>query len=439
MITIGVILGSGLGGRFGASFPKQFMSLNGKMVIQHSIDNMVESKMFDYIICTVPSDLKFDNYSKKLKNIDKIIVGGKTRTETIINVLNSCPQNGQYIVFHDAVRPFTKPYHFVSGLNILQTPGLDYLVTGQRITDALISSTEKNISGENRNNYWLCQTPEFFRLSSLQKRKNDLTKNLNDYTYIAQTFAGQIEFAYKGSILEYKDNNLKITYERDLFNAEQLMKYTEIDERGSVNIKNKRILLFGGSGDIGKATKKYLEDMGAKVVSPTREECNLADSKTIPIYNKKFDCVICSAGTYTTDEEDLEKAYDQIMSVNFQSIISIIKHSENYWLTKGGNIIILGSTCAGYGRKGISLYSASKSALNSFVEGYHHKLKQKNININIIAPAKVQGRLQKNINPLADQEQMIKLDRLAEIISHYVTTDKTGEVVYIRYGLENKQ
>ena len=436
MKTVGVILGSGAGGRFGASFPKQFMSLNGKMIIQHSIDAMVESKQFDYIICTVPCQEVLPNSSLSLKNVDEFIIGGKTRTETILNVLEACPENTEYIVFHDSVRPFIKSSHFKEGLKLLRGKKLDYLVTAQKITDALIHFSENGIFGASRDLFRLCQTPEFFDFESLKNSKLDLI-NSENYTYIAETL-GSVG-GYKGDILEYNDNNLKITYEKDLYNAEQLMKYTEIDESNEINIEGKHILIFGGSGDIGKNIKKDLENRGAIVYTPSRAEFDLFNPKKKYLPTRKFDCIIYSGGAYSTDEQDLMETYDEIMNVNFKSVIKVVSFAENNWLKQGGNIILLGSTCAGYGRKGISLYSASKSALNAFVEAYQHKLMEKDIKINVIAPAKVQGKLQKNINPNANQNKMIKPERLAEIISHYVTTDKTGQIVYVRYGLEEKK
>lgn len=440
MKIIGVILGSGLGERFGASFPKQFMSLNGKMVIQHSIDAMKASNMFDHIICTMPPHPEFSKYDKQLKNVDQIIIGGHTRTETLLHVLNESP-NADYIVFHDSVRPFIKPEHFRYGLETLEREKLDYLLTAQKITDALIKIEEYNsIFGQDRSKFYLCQTPEFFRYSSLVERKDDLIKNLSNYIYIGQPFDQETTKRYEGDVIEYNDNNLKITYERDLFNAEQLMKYNEVDESNSlVEIFGKKVLLFGSTGDIGKKVYKLLSDLGALIYTPTRENFDLNNPKTLPHFDMTFDCVVYCAGTYATDEEDLEQAYNKIMPVNFESVVSIIKHSEQTWLKNGGNIVILGSACATYGRKGISLYSASKSAINAFVEGYNSHLEDKGIKINVIAPAKVKGKLQETINPKADQSQMIAPERLAEIIAHYVTTKKTGQIVYVRYGLEDKK
>ena len=49
-MTIGFILAGGIGERFGATIPKQYMSLNGKYVIQYAIDSLYESKSVDKIV-----------------------------------------------------------------------------------------------------------------------------------------------------------------------------------------------------------------------------------------------------------------------------------------------------------------------------------------------------------------------------------------------------
>lgn len=443
MKVAGIILGSGIGQRFGADFPKQFMNLNGKMVIQYTIDALRESKVVDYIICTLPKD-----YFKpeSIEGVDKFIPGGENRSETIANALKMCPADTKYVIFHDAVRPFIKPSHIRKCLISLEVkPEIRYVVTAQPITDALISVLPslcgtKVVDAENREQYRLCQSPEVFDYKTINDiyQNNEFIKATNNqHQYIAKscTFDPDI----KGEFIDYLDNNQKITYEEDLFKAEQLMKYATFELAADPELNGKKILLFGGTGDIGGAVKDYLAALGAIVTAPTRQEFDLVGPNREFLKDQVFDCVIHCAAAHATDAEGLVESYDRIMQTNFKSVIDIVDISQKTWLRNGGSIIIFGSTSANYGRKNLSLYSASKGAINTFVEAYHQKMLEKNIRINVIAPARVKGRLWQKMDPKADQSKMISPKRLAEITSHYVNTKNTGKIIYIKVGLENKK
>ena len=410
MKTIGIILSGGCGGRFGSKIPKQYMSLNGKIIIQYSIDAFIESKLFDKII--IVCDKK---YHKQFKNYN-VVQSGKTRNESVQNGLNACPDDTKYVLFHDAARPFIKSQDlpiYIQSLNKYQAA-----ITSVKITDALYHA--------NRNDYKLIQTPEAFHYS-LICRKFDCLKNLTAiYEHI---YPAKIDF------IELPHQNMKITYAQDLYIAEQLMKYKEVTRKIS-EVKNKNILIFGGTGGIGQALTKRLSKKGANVISLGSKDVDLSKPNLTFTNNyKNFDCIIYSAGAYANDSEGLIKNYDKIMNVNFRNIVEIIENADKM-LKPNGSIICLGSTAASFGRPGISLYSASKAALNCFVEAISPSLATKGIKINVICPAKVATALQTHINPNSDQKEMIQPDDLAKIIIGYIDTEKTGEIIYIKVGME---
>jgi NAD(P)-dependent dehydrogenase (short-subunit alcohol dehydrogenase family) len=210
------------------------------------------------------------------------------------------------------------------------------------------------------------------------------------------------------------------------------MKYKEVIKRTS-DVKGKEILIFGGTGGIGSELTKQLRKLGARVVSLGSQDVDLSVSTLkIPLHNH-WDCIIYSAGTYANDSEGLLNNYDKIMNVNFKSVVYLVEHAGEM-LKPNGNIILLGSAAASFGRPGISLYSASKAALNCFVEATAPSLAQRGFRINVICPAKVATPLQKHINPKANQKEMIQPNDLAKIIMGYIDIDKTGEIVYIKVG-----
>ena len=403
--TVGIILAGGIGQRAKSYIPKYFMSLNGKIVIQYVIDEFNKSGLFSEIIvvCT-------PGYEHLLKNY-KTVRGGATRNESINNALKACPKNTKYVLFHDAARPFIKAADLPQFIESLKK--YDAAITAETITDALYHA--------NREDFKLIQTPEAFHFKYLKERFN---KNAPSTAIYEHVFPCRVKF------IDLGHQNLKITYPRDIYIAEQLMKYQDVIHRDS-NVKNKSILIFGGTGGIGSALTKQLKEQGAKVISLGSDDVNLSKPYTTFTSDyTNFDCIIYSAGAYTTDSEGLLSNYDTIMNVNFKSVVNIIENASQM-LKPNGSIILLGSTAAAFGRSGIALYSASKAALNCFVEAIAPVLAKKGFRINVICPAKVATPLQTHINPNANQKDMIQPDALAKIIAGYIDIESTGNIVYV--------
>lgn len=122
------------------------------------------------------------------------------------------------------------------------------------------------------------------------------------------------------------------------------------------------------------------------------------------------------------------------MKVNFDSFVRLVKLAEEQnWK---GNIVALSSTASTYGRKGIPLYSASKSALNAYIEARHEELKAKGIYLNAIAPAKVDTRLQEVINPNTPKSEMMTPEYVADYVLRYIDTNVSGHIIYLRVGFD---
>lgn len=415
--NIGIILAGGKGNRFKAKFPKQFMSLNGKLVIDYVIDAFYESKLFDKIFVVI--DKKYEYFLKTNTKINGFIRGGKDRNESVYNALtylsSFSPKN---IVFHDAARPFIKATELSQYLINLKT--YSGVITAQTITDALFH--------EDRKKFKLIQTPEAFGYKNLCKHfdKNKSTAAIYEHIY-----PSKIKF------IELTHPNIKITFPRDIYIAEQLMKYSEVIKRNSL-VNNKNILILGGTGGIGKSLTTLLKIQGAKVTSLGSKDWDLSQSTLhLPpvVSASQWDCIIHTAGAYATDSDGLLLNYDKIMNVNFKSIVYLVENIKTL-IKPNGSIICISSIAAAKGRPGISLYSASKAALNCFVEGISPALAKDNIRINIICPAKVNTALQTYINPKADKKKMIQPNDLAKIILGYIDYNQTGQIVYIRVGEE---
>lgn len=414
MKNIAIVLCNGKGARFGSKIPKQFMSLNGKPVVQYVIDAIEESKIIDYIILVGKS-----KYWTNVKiNLPfKIIEGGSSRNESVIKGIEYAKHlKGTNIIIFDSVRPLITSKHITNIIKELDK-GESAVITTQKITDALIKIKNNYLEDSLQRDYYkITQTPDAFKLDIL---KNFHTKQIQTGT----TSGNLVDCRVK--CLDFEGLNLKITHKKDLFYAEKLINYKEVLQR-EPKLKGQKILVLGGSGGIGNEVVKKLKKYNVDLYYPSREELNLSKISDSYYLKEEWDCIINCAGVNCIDKDISYKKFKEVFDINVWVTLYILLYAK----TK--NVILIGSTSASFGREGISLYSASKSALNSLVESLSHKDKK----VNIICPANVNTKMQDYVHPNSDKTKYMSPKKIADIILRYINVDFSGHIVYIKEGLE---
>ena len=411
--TVAIILASGVGRRFGSKIPKQFAKLNGKCVVYYVLDELIKSDLFKRIIVVIPSwryKYIFDDY-----NVD-VILGGKTRDESAWKgIITAKKYNPKYVLFHEAVRPLIKSSdlkYYIMGLK-----DNDASITYEPITDALYHS--------DRNQFKLLQSPEAYRFKKLF---NKFDKNANFVSLYLHLYPCKIKF------IRLNHSNIKITYQRDIFIVEQLLKYN-IYVSKKPNLDDKVILIFGATGGIGKALIKKLNDYNCKVFTPSRKIIDLNTNfiKKLLFLQYNPDIIINVSGAYYNDKQGILKHYDEIMNINLKANLQIIEYAKK--LNKPLNIVFISSSSATAGRKNLTVYSASKGALHSIIESQAEILHKQNINLNCICPEKVDTPLLEKLHGKNyDKREVLSANKVCEAILTYCDTKKYGKIIHLRKG-----
>jgi len=225
MKNYALILAGGSGQRMQEEIPKAFIEINGKYLIEYSIEKFSEHPDIHHIILVVPKD--YLSLSKDLvkslqyAKIQQVIKGGDSRFNSSRIGVNTIQDQEAKILIHDAARPFlshkiisdclSKLEHF-DGLNLL-SPVSDTLVEIDR--DRII----KNIDREKTR---LVQTPQAFKLSCIKKAQQkalleDTINITDDFNLVLKYRCGECSWV-EGSRL-----NFKITYPVDLELARLLL------------------------------------------------------------------------------------------------------------------------------------------------------------------------------------------------------------------------
>ena len=107
-----IIMAAGSGTRMGAQMPKQFLELDGKAILQKTIEVFQEACPGISVITVLPQDhiSYWRQYCLDRNFIcpQILVSGGITRFHSVRNALDRVP-DGAVVAVHDGVRPLLSP------------------------------------------------------------------------------------------------------------------------------------------------------------------------------------------------------------------------------------------------------------------------------------------------------------------------------------------
>ncbi len=213
-----IIPSSGSGERFGGTIPKQFLKIDGKEIIAHTLEKFNSIKSIDEIIISTKPEyfVKVRTIVKKynLKKVKKIIEGGKRRQDSVYNALiNSECAEDDLILIHDAVRPFISLKKIKELIS--EASKEKCVILGLTVSETIKRSGKNNFIKEtiDRNNLWSVQTPQAFRFRILMKSFEKAYRE----NFTGTDESSIVENAgYKVKVTEGESKNIKITTKSDL-------------------------------------------------------------------------------------------------------------------------------------------------------------------------------------------------------------------------------
>jgi len=188
-------------------------------------------------------------------------------------------------------------------------------------------------------------------------------------------------------------------------------------------MKNKKVLLTGGSRGIGKAIYEELEKE-FDVYTPSSKELDLNSLGSIESYFKnndtQFDILINNAGINIIKPIDsiLDRDIEKINKINLVSPLKLIQYvSSNMKKNRFGKIVNISSIWGVRSKEKRTLYSATKFGIIGQTKALARELGEYNILVNAICPGFTATDLTMaslNEEELENIKQDIPLQRLAK-------------------------
>lgn len=227
MSVVALIVAAGRGSRAGEGVPKQYRLLNGRTVLERTLDCFfAHPSIGQVIVVTHPDDDGL--YGEAIRSVksEKLLPvahGGETRQDSVRNGLEALSDlRPDLVLVHDAARPFVSNELIDRAIAAGET--WQAAVPGVPVTDTIkiVGNEGEAISTPERDSLKAVQTPQAFRFGELIEAHRKAAA------------AGLHAFTDDGSLAEWagfpvrvfsgETTNIKLTHPSDFAQAEQRLK-----------------------------------------------------------------------------------------------------------------------------------------------------------------------------------------------------------------------
>ncbi len=221
-----IIPAAGVGQRFNSAIPKQYLPLNGKPIIEHTIAKFRYHPKIEKIVVAVNANdsfwrqLQLDAYNDKIL----MTVGGSQRSHSVfagLQALANFAHTQDFVLVHDAVRPCISHEDIDK---LISTVGNHPVggILGTRVRDTLKCANSNNqiVNTMPRENIWQALTPQMFRFQLLTQSLQHAI--LNDH-FVTDEACAIESMGFVPMVVEGRRDNIKITFSEDLSLAEKYL------------------------------------------------------------------------------------------------------------------------------------------------------------------------------------------------------------------------
>jgi len=215
-----IIVAGGSGTRMNSVVPKQFLKLDGRPVLMHTITKFSEVNQNIEIIVVIPPDhlATWQQLCAEYQfNIPhRIVEKGETRFQSVKNALAFVTETG-IVAVHDAARPLVDSKIIITAYKAAEMYGTG--VPAIPLNDSIRQIDSTLSIAVDRSKYCIIQTPQCFKTEIIKKAyEQDYKFTFTDDATVVESTGEKIR------LIDGHSDNMKITNPRDFIIAEALLK-----------------------------------------------------------------------------------------------------------------------------------------------------------------------------------------------------------------------
>lgn len=211
-----IVPAAGIGSRMGADCPKQYLTLAGKTILEHTLGCLLSHPAIARVIVALaPHDGWFEQLAVAADPRILRVEGGIERAYSVLNALHVA--QGKWVLVHDAARPCL--CHGDLDKLIATAMACDGAILGSRVRDTMkrTDGAGNIVATVEREQLWHALTPQMFPASTL---KRALEEGLALGALITDEASAMERAGFTVKMVEGRADNIKVTRPEDLSLAE---------------------------------------------------------------------------------------------------------------------------------------------------------------------------------------------------------------------------
>lgn len=229
-----VVPAAGLGERFGqselsksshsSSLPKQYQLLNGRAIIEHTLERLLSIEPTRIVVAVHPQDAHWRALAITDDPRVLFVEGGCERSDSVLRALltlEHLAEPDDCVLVHDVARPCVRPEDVRRLIALTgEHPGGGLLAATLTDTVKRVGRDGVTIKTENRDELWAAMTPQLCRYGLLVSA----LKHVRDKGIAITDEASALEaIGHQPKVVPGRRDNIKITYREDIALAEAIL------------------------------------------------------------------------------------------------------------------------------------------------------------------------------------------------------------------------
>ena len=167
-----VVPAAGVGTRVGSELPKQYLSIAGKTIIEHTLEKLLAEPRLQRIVVSLNAN---DEYWRSLDVFKQArietVAGGSERSDSVLNGLqhlSAAANPDDWVLVHDVARPCVSLNDISDLISKVQHHKVGGILA-QPVSDTIkqVDDNAEITATIDRNMLWRAQTPQMFRIDPL--------------------------------------------------------------------------------------------------------------------------------------------------------------------------------------------------------------------------------------------------------------------------------
>jgi 2-C-methyl-D-erythritol 4-phosphate cytidylyltransferase len=211
-----IVPAAGIGSRMGADCPKQYLTLAGKTILEHTLGCLLSHPAIARVIVALaPHDRWFETLAVAADPRVLRVEGGSERAYSVLNALHMA--EGKWVLVHDAARPCLTQGDLDA--LIASAMACDGAILGSRVRDTMkrTDGAGNIVATVEREQLWHALTPQMFPTGTL---KRALEEGLALGALITDEASAMERAGFTVKMVEGRADNIKVTRPEDLSLAE---------------------------------------------------------------------------------------------------------------------------------------------------------------------------------------------------------------------------